>query len=54
MKMMMERFRGKLPLALAAYNAGPTVVERFDEIPPYRETESYVKKVMKYYNLLKQ
>ena len=53
-KMMMERFRGRLPLALAAYNAGPTIVERLDQIPPYNETESYVKKVMKYYNLLKK
>lgn len=53
-KMMMKRFRGKLPLALAAYNAGPTIVEQLDQIPPYRETENYVKKVMKYYNLLKK
>jgi soluble lytic murein transglycosylase-like protein len=52
MKMMMERFDGKLPLALAAYNAGPTVVDRFNSIPPYSETENYVKKVMEYYNLL--
>jgi soluble lytic murein transglycosylase len=51
-KLMMERFSGKLPLALAAYNAGPAAVERFDQIPPYRETERYVKKVMKYYNML--
>jgi soluble lytic murein transglycosylase-like protein len=51
-KMMMKRFNGKLPLALAAYNAGPNAVDKFDEIPPYRETENYVKKVMKYYNLL--
>jgi len=52
MKMMMERFNGRLPLALAAYNAGPTVVDRFKSIPPYSETENYVKKVMEYYNLL--
>jgi len=51
-KMMIERFHGKLPLALAAYNAGPNTVDKYDQIPPFRETKNYVKKVMKYYNLL--
>jgi soluble lytic murein transglycosylase len=51
LKQLIDRFKGKLPLALAAYNAGPGVVERYQRIPPFKETENFVKQVMKYYSL---
>jgi soluble lytic murein transglycosylase len=46
---LLQRFKGQLPLALAAYNAGPTVVERYRRVPPIKETEDYVQRVMRYY-----
>ena len=52
-KSLIERFEGKLPLALAAYNAGPTIVDKYRNIPPIQETEDYVKKIMKYFYLYK-
>jgi soluble lytic murein transglycosylase len=52
--LMLQRFRGRLHLALAAYNAGPTVVERYNRIPPIRETEEYVEKVLKYYHAFRE
>ena len=52
-KSLIERFDEKLPLALAAYNAGPTIVDKYRDIPPIKETKDYVKKVMKYFYLYK-
>jgi len=45
---MYDKYK-KTSLALAAYNAGPTSVDKYNAIPPYKETKEYVKKVLKYY-----
>jgi|SRR5208283_1047587 len=50
LKYMIERFNGNLTLALAAYNAGPKLVEKKGMIPSIPETVAYVKRVMEYYN----
>lgn len=44
---------GDLRLALAAYNAGPATIQKYQGIPPYRETINYVKKVIRYYKKFK-
>lgn len=46
LRWLLDHFSGDLTLALAAYNAGPTTVERFDGVPPYRETRSYIRRVL--------
>ena len=46
LRRMIERFGGRIELALAAYNAGPTAVERHGGVPPYRETREYVDRVL--------
>ena len=48
----LERFDGNIEYALAAYNAGPGSVEKYDGIPPYEETQNYVKKIMNIYHAL--
>ena len=49
-RQMLELFEFDLELALAAYNAGPNAVKKYNGIPPYSETQKYVKKVIKHYN----
>ncbi len=48
-KVLYDRYSGQLPLVLAAYNAGPSVVDHYSDVPPFPETRRYVDKVMRFY-----
>ncbi len=48
LKQQLDRFGGDVSKALAAYNAGPGAVQKYNGVPPYAETQNYVKNVMAY------
>jgi hypothetical protein len=49
LRYLIDRYEGNLSLALAAYNSGETAVKKWGTIPPYRETQDYVQRIMKIY-----
>jgi soluble lytic murein transglycosylase-like protein len=48
LRQQLDHFGGDASKALAAYNAGPGAVERFGGVPPYEETQNYVRRVLSY------
>lgn len=54
LRLMLDRFKGDLNLALAAYNIGPERVAREKRVPDVRETRMYVQRVLQYYRKYKK
>lgn len=53
LRQLLDRFGGKIRLALAAYNAGVENVDRCQGVPPIPETEDYIQKVIEFYELFR-
>jgi hypothetical protein len=54
LRQLIERFGGNIVLAVAAYNAGPNAVRRYGGIPPYPETQTFVRKVLAYWEAFRK
>ncbi len=52
-KRLLNMFKGNVRLSLAAYNAGPRLVQELNDVPPFPETVRYVKKVLDQYRIYK-
>ena len=49
LKGLLKKYNGNVILALAAYNAGPGAVDKYGNVPPYKETQNYVKSILANY-----
>jgi len=49
LKSLLNQYNGNIPMALAAYNAGPSVVKQYNGVPPYSETQHYVRNILSMY-----
>lgn len=54
MAYLLDYYDGDVPLALAGYNAGPGNVKKYGGIPPFEETQNYIREVLRYQTKLKE
>ena len=54
LKTLLDKYHQSLPNALAAYNAGPTAVDKAHGVPPFAETKQYIEKVLAQYHAYQQ
>lgn len=54
LKQLIDRFGGNIVLAIAAYNAGPNAISRYGGIPPYPETQAFVRRVLTYWEAFRR